>query len=158
MIKPPATSTCYYSALFDAQAAEFIAGLVTNSFGTSGDITTAVVTSEDFGSDVEAANELDDGLQEVFSNITDFDEVVDCDTRFNPIFLPSTSNILDVVSVSDSTGDVSIEHFESPFIVLKTTFSTERFSDVITGCVKFNEFDLPSLHTSSDLNKEVLVS
>lgn len=158
MITPPDSTSCFYSAHFEKSAAQFMIGLLAESFASSDDVSQVLITSTDFKSDVEATVELQDGLDEVSCNIVDSDDEVEFITKYNPIFLPSDFNLLDFAELDDKGDITSVDGFTSPFISMMTSISTPEMPNIIEAKVMYKQFDLPPLHTSLDTSKEVLLS
>lgn len=158
MITPPETTACFYSAHFEKSAAQFMIGLLAESFSRVDDVAQVLITSVDFSSDVQATVELQEGLDEVSANIVLDDDEIEFYTKFNPIYLPNTINLLDVAELDDQGDVVSIDGFASPFVTMMITVSTDEMAHIIEGKVSYKQFDLPPIHVSLDANRETVLS
>lgn len=155
MITPPFKNPIFYSLLLEKSAAQYVIGLVAESFAKNDDIEQVMVTSQDFTSDVEATVELQTGAQEIASNLVDVDEEFDCTAKYNPMYLPFNENIYDVVEVDDEGDVVEVAGFKNPFITMTLQYSLENQPNVIDAKVLYKQFNLPALHTALE-NKELV--
>jgi hypothetical protein len=146
MITPPLHAPVFYSAILEGDAANFLTSLLTDTFAKSGDIQKVMITSQDFTSDIAAANELHEGTREIASHITAFDEEVDTVTRYNPMLLPKENAIFDLAEL-DHDGDIlTVDGFASPYVMLTTKISTTSHPEVIDGKVVFKQFEISELN------------
>jgi hypothetical protein len=142
MIFAPVGNTSIYQALFEKDAARFVAGLVAPK--TAHDIDQVLILSIDLP-DIQAINELQEGAKEVSFNIDSGDEG-DTLTRFNPLYLPTEKDISAEVEL-DSDGDVeAIAGFDNPFVAMTLKHSQPEFLNIIDASVVYNEFFLPPMH------------
>ena len=158
MITPPETASCFYSAHFEQSAAQFMIGLLAESFAVCDDVNQVLITSTDFRSDIEAASELRCGLEEVSVNLVDDDADIEFITKYNPIFLPNVANLLDIAELDDKGDIIMIDGFASPYISMMTSVSTDETPNIIEAKVLYKQFELPALHIELGVNKEVLLS
>ena len=156
MITPPTSS--FYVAMFKEQAARFVVSLLAPSFGKNSDVMDVMVTSKDFVSDVQAIVELQDSTSEIAGHMVEIDEELNVITKFNPLFMPKTGNLYDVVDVDDEGDVVSIDGFENPFTSMTIKYSVHDCQDFINARVVYRQFELPSLHTSLEVHMEPLLS
>lgn len=155
MIIPPVNTTSFYAAVFKEPAANLLIGLIAKSFAERNEIGQVLVTSLDFESDVIATVELQNGLTELVKQMNVEHNVK---TKFNPLFLPSTTSLYDVVDV-DESGDIStIDGFNSPFTLMTVKIDTDQITDMADAKVMFRQFELPQLHVSLESHKEVSIS
>jgi len=159
MIKLPNTAPCFYAATFEKLAAQFVVGLVTESFGLGDDIAEVLVTSTDMTSDIEAIGELQEGLEEVASHLIDFEEEDEIEflTKYNPLYLPNSGDLYDTIDVDDKGDVVAIDGFSTPFVVMSIKMSMEDMPELMDGKVMFKPFELPTIHEALS-NHEVVLS
>lgn len=158
MITPPESTSCFYTAFFEKTAAQFVVGLLAESFSRNNDIEQALITSKDFPSDIECINELKNAVEDVSANIVLDDDEIEIITRFNPIFLPKESDLYDVVDLNDEGDVIAIDGFASPYITMSLAVSTDEMANIIEGKVIYRQFNLPPAHVTLETNMEPLLS
>ncbi len=158
MITPPKGTTSFYAAIFDKPAAEFIVGLLAPHFSKSGVVKDAMITSLDFESDINAVLELQHGVADVVNGITGFDEEVHMDEKFNPIYLPTTTDFLQYAELNEDDEIVGIDGFNSPFVIMSTSITVEDCPNVIEGRALYRQFTLQTDDSGSFSEPELLLS
>lgn len=158
MITPPNGTPSFYAAILEKPAAEFLVSLLAPQFVRGGDIKEAMITSMDFNNDVEATVELQTAVKEIADNLIDFHQEIDTAERFNPLFLPKTKDLYDLVEVNDDGEITTIDGFQNPFVVMYSKTSIENHPNVIEGRVVYRQFALPPLHESLEAYQEPLLS
>ena len=91
MITPPPSVQSFYTLLLTAQPAQTVLQLLIKDVG---DIENALVTSTDFGTDVEALVECVESAQRVAGMIG---QEADPQIQYNPIYLPNHGDLNDEV-------------------------------------------------------------
>jgi hypothetical protein len=139
MITPPLVVPSFYTALFERTGAQEIMKLVAPTSGK--DIDQVLVTSIDMASDLEASVELRDAIMKVMDGAgVLFDEKL----KFNPLYLPTDSDVLAEAMEVDDDGVVkSISGFDNPFITMNMSIMTADEGEAVLGKVCYKQFELP---------------
>jgi hypothetical protein len=137
MITPPSTTKSFYTLLLHERAASSLLELFTNQDA----ISTVLVTSTSYDSDIQAAKELHKAVE----TILELSKVkLEPSTEFNPMYLP-TAEPDDSKIEFDEEGDiVSVSGFNNPFIFSQVTVKHED-QDFIEAKVCYHQFPLPPL-------------
>lgn len=158
MITPPQSTPSYYAALLEDEAANFVISLLCKSFHNKGEISQLLVTSKELGTDIEAANELQEGIDEIVNNITDFEEPSEVLVTHNPLYLPNVTDIYEHAELDDDGNITKIDGFTSPFISMQYSFSKEDHPNLIDGKVAYQAFNLPQMFSLTEPQKEQYIS
>ncbi len=136
MITPNVSS--FYVIRLSGEAAEAVTSLYAPASAL--DIQELTVTSDDFKSDIEAANRLDDVVKQITASI----EPVQVTEKFNPIFTAQPINEVDELINLDSGGGYSFTGFNGNPFVFKNVEVTQAEAPLIVGRVQYHPFDLPA--------------
>jgi len=140
MIIPP--TSCFWMVRVEGDAAEFVAHTLSTS--AMSDIHEAVLISDDFKSDIEGTNSMDDVIEYLKQSVPNEDTLVES-FDVNPLYIPATPEQLDSVL----EGDIRSENLSftgmdgSPF-TLKMVEVTDGDREIIQGKLTCRPFDLPS--------------
>lgn len=139
MITPPASTPCFYTVLFERPIAHELMKLMAPKTGA--DIDQVLVTSLDMGSDLQAANELQAGVDSmVLGTGLKFDQQM----KFNPLYLPMKPNELaEKLEVTKDGNIQAVDGFANPYISMHLQLSTEERPDAVDGKICYKQFELP---------------
>lgn len=139
MITRPGLTPTYYSAVFEHDAAKYLACLLAPKSGNN--ISQVLVTSSDVTSDIEAINELENGAKTVLDAIsTTFEN----ERKFNPLYMPYSPDELAGMLEVDTQGEIkAVDDFENPFIYMELDIHTPKVDAIVSGKVCYHPFALP---------------
>lgn len=139
MITPPTKS--FFVVRISGGAADF----VTNAFapGVTSDIREAVLISDDYDTDIEAHNSMDDALAVLRKELRRDRVKISIDTKYNPLYVPSTAAELDSVLESADDNFRFVGFDGNPF-TMKSVAITSNGAELATARVACHQFDLPS--------------
>lgn len=141
MITPPTKS------FFVIHAAGEAADFITNKFSpeVASDIREAVLISDDYETDIEAHNRMDDAMEVVRKQLRKGKIKVSTETKHNPLYVPSTQAEIDsVLEGEESTESFKFVGFDGNPYTMKSIELSTNFMPIISARVACHEFDLPS--------------
>lgn len=141
MIIPPLSSKANYAVNLHGE----VAHAALNQLLTLPEVIQQVyIVSKSSDTDIELTNEVSAAIQKL---VKEEDSAAACETKFNPLYLPRTEAIENLVEYNEEGDVISIDGFTNPY----TTISIEAISHerlVARAVVTLTEFDLPDLTTA----------
>lgn len=153
MITPPTKS--FFVIHVTGEAADFI----TNRFspGVTSDIREAVLISEDYDTDIEAHNGLDDAVELVRGQLRLGDARTATSTKHNPFYVPSSLAELD--SMLEGEGeDTKFVGFDGNPYTMKSIEIVSDGTPVVSARVACHQFELPSYSEILDAQENKVIN
>jgi len=142
MITPPTKS--FFVIHIAGEAADFI----TNTFSpeVTSDIREAVLISDDYETDIEAHNRLDDAVNVVRKKLRKQHPrgKLAIETKHNPLYVPSTQDELDSVLEGEESDNFRFVGFDGNPFTMKSIEIIANNNPIVSARVACHQFDLPS--------------
>ena len=153
MITPPTKS--FFVIHIDGEAADFI----TNKFspGVTSDIREAVLISDDYDTDIEAHNRLDDAVGLVRKQLRKGHKKLAIETRHNPLYVPATQDELDSMLEGDGE-EARFVGFEGNPFTMKSVEIVSGGRPIVSARVACHQFELPSYAEILDAQERKVIN
>lgn len=137
-----APTTCYFMLKTEGEAAVQMVSEI--SPGSSSDISSAILVSADFESDLYAINSLTKAIAHIQERTPFNPDDTVTEEKYNPLYIPGDMALIDdVLNLDPRTDGIRFVGMNgNPFIV-KTVEITEGEVQIIAAKVEYRAFDIP---------------
>ncbi|WP_407303478.1 hypothetical protein [Acinetobacter sp.] len=135
MITP--TTKSFFVVHIDGDPIDFIMEKLSPS--TASDVSSIMLISSDFNSDIEATNMMDVNIDHLVEGLDTRKEEI-----FNPLFIPSSVDEIDAVLQCEGEENYKFVGFEGNPFIMKNVNVHHGEMNIIEGSVACHAFDLPS--------------
>ncbi len=135
-----APTSCYFVIRTEGEAAAHVVSEV--SPAVSNDITTAVLVSADFQSDIQAVSFMDSATAHITAATPAV--ALETHTKYNPLYMPGGMSEVDDMLSSDSSGAMHFSGMSGNPYLFKTVEVKNGEEELLTARVEYRPFEIPA--------------